>query len=96
MYLATGNIPADLWREIAREAGVHIYTETPGALYVDSRLIARQSMHETELKLQLPFDCTLEELFDGGTYRTENGKLCYSAPNHETKLFLIREKTEMQ
>lgn len=92
VYLATGNIPAALWREIARTAGVHIYAETPGTLYVDSRLIARQSMHETELTIQLPFDCTLEELFDSGIYHTRNGILRYTAPSHETKLFLICDK----
>ena len=50
-------------------------------------------MHETEIELKLPFDCTLVELFDGGIYHTENGVLKYTAPNHETKLFLIRDKT---
>ena len=96
VYLSTGNVPASLWREIAREAGVHIYTQSPGALYTDSRMIARQSMYETDIELRLPFECTLEELFDGGIYRTKNGVLRYNAPNHETKLFLIREKTELQ
>ncbi len=91
VYLAAGKVPAALWRELARQSGVHIYAETPGALYMDSRFIARQTMHETEPELSLPFDCELEELFDGGIYRTQNKKLRYSAPNGETKLFLIKK-----
>ncbi len=92
VYLATGNIPCELWRDIAKEAGVHLYTEKPGSLYVDSRFIARQTVHETEIELQLPFDCVLEELFDGGTYKTEDKILRYRAENFETKLFFIKEK----
>ncbi len=92
IYLATGNVPPELWCKIAKDAGVHLYTEKRGALYADSRFIARQTMHETEVELHLPFDCVLEELFDGGIYETDQGILRYQANNHETKLFLIKEK----
>jgi len=92
VYLATGNIPCELWRDIAKEAGVHLYTEKPGSLYVDSRFIARQTVHETEIELKLPFDCVVEELFDGGTYKTEDKILRYRAEHFETKLFFIKEK----
>lgn len=92
VYIATGNVPHQMWRDIAREAGVHIYSETDGALYVDSRSIGRQTMHEEDITIKLPFDCELEELFDGGTYKTENKALRYKAENGETKLFLIKER----
>ncbi|MDD6799956.1 MAG: hypothetical protein PUE85_06040 [Firmicutes bacterium] len=79
VYLATGNVPPELWRELARQSGVHIYTDKPGALYADSRFIARQTVHETEIELHLPFDCVLEELFDGGVYKTDHCVLKYEA-----------------
>ena len=91
VYIPVGNVPSDLWRALAREAGVHIYTDTPGAFYADSRFVARQSVWENDFTIHLPFDCVLEELFDGGTYRTENKELKYSAEKGKTKLFLIRE-----
>lgn len=92
VYIATGNLPPALWRDLAREAGVHIYVEKGGALYIDSRFIARQTMQEAEPELVLPFDCVLEELFDGGIYETKNRRLRYAAPHGETKLFLIKER----
>lgn len=91
-YLSVGNVPAELWREIAARAGVHLYTKGKGALYVDSRFVAHQTAHEEEIELNLPFDCTLEELFEGGIYKTENKKLRYTAKNGATKLFLIKNK----
>jgi len=91
-YLSQPCVPPVLWRDIAKSAGVHIYTENEGALYVDSRFIARQTMREDEITLRLPFDCTLYELFDGGVYKTHNKTLIYSAPNGATKLFLIGDR----
>ena len=92
IYIATGNVPSELWRDIAKKAGVHLYTENPGALYVDSRFIAYQTVHETDIELNIPFDCTVEELFDGGSYKTNKGILKYKAENNETKLFLVKDK----
>lgn len=91
VYIPVGNVPSALWRDIARAAGVHIYSDTPGALYADSRFVARQTMLETDITIHMPFDCTVEELFDGGTYKTEQKTLRYHAEKGKTKLFVIRE-----
>ena len=91
VYIAVGNVPSELWRDLAREAGVHIYADTPGALYADSRLVARQTVWETDITIHMPFDCVVEEMFDGGIYKTENRDLKYTAERGKTKLFLIRE-----
>ena len=87
-YLATAKGCPALWRDIARDAGVHIYTETGGALYVDSRFVARQTMHEEDIEIHLPLDGTFEEVFDGGIYKTENKVLKYRAENGKTKMFI--------
>ena len=73
-------------------AGVHIYCDTPGALYADSRFVARQTVWETDITVRMPFDCTVEELFSGKTYRTENKELRYREENGAVRLFLICEK----
>ena len=91
-YIATAKATPTLWRDIAKEAGVHIYTDKRGALYVDSRFIARQTMFEEDIELTLPFDCTLEEVFEGGIYKTENKVLKYRAEDGKTKMFIIIDK----
>ena len=91
-----GNVPSDLWRDLARAAGVHIYSDTPGAFYADSRFVARQSVWENQITIHMPFDCIVEELFDGGMYRTENKDLRYEAEKGKTKLFMIRKIIDNQ
>ena len=91
-YVATPKLTPKLWRDIARSAGVHIYTEDEGALYADSRFVAYQTMNGGDIELTLPFDCTLEELFDGGEYKTKNCRLRYTEKDGRTKMFLIKNK----
>ena len=69
-----------------------LHTAKRGALYVDSRFVARQTMHEEDIGITLPFDCTLEEVFDGGVFKTENKVLKYKAENGKTKKFIITKK----
>ena len=92
VYVPVGNVPAALWRELARAAGVHIYSDTPGALYVDSRFVARQTVWEKDVTIHMPFDCTVEEAFTGTVYRTENRELRYHEETGTVRLFLVREK----
>lgn len=87
-YIATAKATPTLWRDIARESGVHIYTDKGGALYVDSRFVARQTMHEEDIEITLPFDGSFEEVFEGGIYTTENKVLKYRAENGKTKMFI--------
>jgi hypothetical protein len=49
-------------------------------------------MHEEDIEITLPFDCTLEEVFDGGVFKTENKVLKYKAENGKTKMFIITKK----
>ncbi len=90
VYIPVGNVPSTLWRDLARKSGVHIYSDTPGALYVDSRFIARQTLWETDITLHMPFDCELEEAFSGETIKTDCGILRYSAEKGALKLFIFR------
>ncbi len=94
VYISTGNVPSVLWQDLAREAGVHIYSDTSGALYADSRFVARQTVWEKDITIHMPFDCTVEELFSGKVYHTEDRELRYHEEDGAVRLFLIREKND--
>ncbi len=92
VYIATGNVTPSLWRKIFQDAGVHIYAYGGGTLYADNRFIARQTALETDIKIYMPFDCELLEMFENRTYFTKNKILSYSCDNFATKLFMIKKK----
>lgn len=91
-YSAVGNIPYQLWQQAEKEAGIHIYSETGSYVAATSDFIVFQNAKSDECKINLEFDCELEELFDGGTYKTENKMLSYTAPKGDTKLFKIKKR----
>ncbi len=86
-FSAAGNVPAAVWRAAARRCGVHIYSEQDGGLIVCSQFIAAYHTQTESCELTLPADCELDELFEGGHFRTENRVLRYRAAKGHTMLF---------
>lgn len=91
VYSAVGNVPFSVWQKAECAAGVHLYSEIGCYVAVNSRFAAMQNAKSEHCEIHLPFDCEVEELFEGGVYRTENGVLSYDAPKGSTRLFEIRK-----
>lgn len=91
-YSAAGNPPPAIYREIARAAGVHIAYEGRDPVYINSRLIGIHMQNDSEHTLSLPFTipCRLEELFDGGEVRIENGTCQLPHEPGVAKLYLVQ------
>ena len=91
-YSTVGNIPYQLWQYAEKVAGVHIYSENGCYVAASSAFVAMQNAKSEECKITMPYDCELEELFDGGIYKTVDKKLCYQTSLGDTKLFKIIKK----
>ena len=93
IYSAVGNLPAALYREIGRSAGIHIYYEGRDPTYINNRLIGIHMQTDTTHRLVLPLskNCRLEELFDGGEVRLENGTGQLPHEPGATKLYLLAD-----
>lgn len=74
-FSALGNISHEVLREIAREAGVHIYAENGTPVYVNSGFVGVYNPHDAETEVTLPVDGIFTELFTGKTYESVNGKV---------------------
>jgi len=90
-YSSVGNLPANVLRNIAVFAGVHIYNYGTDPVYVNSRLIGVYSDTDGEINLRLKADTELVELFDGGVYKPENKILKISVLKGNAKLFIPME-----
>lgn len=91
VYSAVGNLPAALYREIARTAGVHIYYEGNDPTYINSRLFGIHMQSDPSPRITLPAGsaCRLVELFDGGTVTVEDGVCILPHAAGTTKLYLL-------
>lgn len=91
MYSAVGNLPSTLYREIARKAGVHIYYEGDDPTYINNRLFGIHLQCGKAPVIAFPSrqPMRLEELFDGGEVRVENGICRLPHEAGKTKLYLL-------
>ncbi|MBE5782552.1 MAG: hypothetical protein E7329_04460 [Clostridiales bacterium] len=93
IYSAVGNLPWKLWRDLARQEGIHIYDENGGGSAVCSQFIASYTTLREDCELHPKEDGMYKEIFSGKTYECKNGSLRYSVPKGTTMLF-IKESSE--
>lgn len=75
VFLSTiGNLSHTVLRQIAKQAGVHIYAEDGTFTYVSDSFVGVYNTGAEETVVTLPCDGEYEELFSGKVYRTENKK----------------------
>ncbi len=93
IYGAVGNLPSALYREIARSAGVHIYYEGNDPTYINSRLFGIHIQKDSAPTIHFPSrkPTRLEELFDGGEVRFENGVCRLPHQPGATRLYLLAD-----
>jgi len=88
-FSGLGNISHTVLREIAREAGVHIYTENGVACYVNSLVAGVYNTKNEETTITLPFDGEFTEIFSGKTYKTENKKVTLPTGENPAQMLLL-------
>ena len=93
VYCASGNIPAAVYREIARAAGVHLFYEGNDPVYVNNRLIGIHMQNDSAPVLRLPgqMNVRLEELFDGGELQVASGRCPLVREPGAMKLYLVTD-----
>ena len=74
-YSALGNLHAELLQNIAKDAGVHIYTKPGVATFVNSTFYGIYNTLAQETEMVLPKAGKYKEIFSGKIYETADGKI---------------------
>ena len=91
-YSGCGNIPQEVFTYAAKIAGVHVYYDKGCAMCANTQFFSFATTAEEDVKISLPFDCTLYEMFENKEYVTQNKALKYSVEKGTTKMFLIKNR----
>jgi hypothetical protein len=86
--LAPG-LPPGLLRNLARLAGVHIYSESEDAFYAGRGLIALHARHAGEKTITMPAVMAVREVFAPGAAAQHTQVLRFQAGAAETKVFQV-------
>ena len=90
-YCAIDNLPAALLQKIAKDAGVHIYSEHGIATYVNSSFYGLYNANVDETEITLPVDGSFREIFSSKVYTTKNKKITLPTKEHPAQM-LVRNQ----
>lgn len=85
IYSSLGNLSDELLRSLARDAGVHIYSDN-ATVYVNNRLIGVYSLSDAVIHTR--YDGIYEDLFSGKQYVSKNGVLHLPKEESASRLLL--------
>jgi len=88
VYSAVGRLTWELWRDIAKAAGVHIWDENGSGTAICSQFVCSYTTLREDCELHMKQDGVYREVFSGKLYECKDGLLRYRVPKGTTMLFV--------
>ena len=89
-YSALGNIPNDVFREIARMSGVHIYCENGTFTYINDLVAGVYNTLSDKTEITLKEDGEYTELFSGKVYKTRDKKITLQTGECPAQMLILK------
>jgi hypothetical protein len=84
------NLPASLWRNIARYAGAHVYSETNDVLMADGGVVALHSLQSGRKRIALPGQFRVRDVISGADYAPAAvQEITFELKAPETRVFAL-------
>ena len=91
VFTVAAQLPAELWRSLARHAGAHVYCETNEVVMADCSVVALHSLKSGRKKLSLPGNYRVTDLVRGRQVEVTDGVLEFELQAPETAVFRLDE-----
>lgn len=92
IFMTAVQIPAPLWRSIARYAGAHVWCASNDVLMADSSIVALHSLRSGEKIISLPSKSRVTELNTGKVVSKGTDRITFTMKAPETRVFLMEKK----
>ncbi|MFH1568630.1 MAG: hypothetical protein ABIL09_11590 [Gemmatimonadota bacterium] len=93
VFTAAIQLPADLWRNLARYAGAHVYLEENDVLVADARVVGVHSLKSGRRRLRLPGSCRVRNLITGDRHGEPALEIEFELYAPETAVFGLEPVT---
>jgi hypothetical protein len=91
VFTTAVNLPADLWRTLARYAGAHVYCETNDVLMADNSIVALHSLKSERKHISLPGKYKITDVITGKVYSKGTNEITFDLKGPETRVFLLEK-----
>ena len=82
---------ANLWRNIARYAGAHVYSETNDVLLADKSVVALHSAYSGKKTISLPGSYRVYDVVDGTLFSKKTDAIQFNLNAPETRIFRLEK-----
>jgi hypothetical protein len=82
-------IPAALWRNLARYAGAHVYSDGGDVLMADRSIVALHSVHPGAKRIALPGPCKVWDVITGKLVAKKVTAITFTMLTPETRIFRL-------
>lgn len=91
IFTTAVQLPADLWRNIARYAGAHVYTESNDVLMASKCIVALHSLKSEKKSISLPGKYRVTDLIDGKIFAESTNEIVFELQGPDTRVFLLND-----
>jgi hypothetical protein len=85
------NLTPEFWRNAARWAGAHVYSETDDVLLADRSVVALHSIKSERKRISLPGTYRVRDVVSGKEYAKRTGEIAFDLRAPETRVFLLEK-----
>ena len=89
IFTAAVPLPASIWRNIARYAGAHVYSESNDVLLANSSVVALHSAYSGEKTIRLPGTYRVRDVVSGELFDASTNAISFELDAPETRVFLL-------
>ena len=89
IFTAAVQIPPELWRNIARYSGEHIYCETNDVIMADKSIVAVHSLKSEKKTISLPGKYNVRDVITGKMAAKNTNLFSFETNAPDTKIFLL-------
>jgi hypothetical protein len=94
VYAISPDLPPAFYRELARQAGVHLYSEKDDTLYVNQSLITLHARDDGERTLRFPEAVTLSDALTNESLNTSTSAHTLNMQRGETRLIRMHKSQD--
>ncbi|MHB9028403.1 MAG: hypothetical protein ACYC9O_06510, partial [Candidatus Latescibacterota bacterium] len=91
VFTTAANLPANLWRNLARYAGAHVYCESNDVFLADNSVVALHSLKSERKRIALQGKYKVTDLVTGKLYSKGASEIRFDLQGPETKVYLLEK-----
>jgi hypothetical protein len=89
LFTVAVQMPAALWRGLARHAGAHVYSDAGDVLMADSSIVAIHGLKPGPREIRLPARATVHDVISGETIAVNADRFTVTLDRPDTRVFRI-------